>query len=87
MTITTRYHGPTETRGSRIVATAAAGPRRRFTMAYDYSLDPAGNHEAAAWMLAGLNGLENHLMLSGQAPRGGVCAHFFAPANEATGAA
>ena len=38
-------------------------------------------------MLAGLNGLENHLMLSGQAPRGGVCAHFFAPAKEATEAA
>lgn len=87
MKIVTRYHGPTETRGSRIVATAAAGPRRRFTMSYDHSLDPSGNHEAAAWMLANINGCAGHLMLSDQAPRGGVCAHYFAPAEQATGAA
>jgi hypothetical protein len=86
MKITTRYHGPTETRGSRIVATAAAGPRRRFTMAYDYSLDPAGNHDAAAWMLAGLNGLENHLMLSGETGRIGTRAHHFAAADTTSAA-
>lgn len=43
--IVTRYHGPTNTRGSRISATAEAG---RIYVAYDYALDATENHAAAA---------------------------------------
>lgn len=86
MKIVTRYRCPTESRGARITAVANSGRRRRFTMAYDYSLDPAGNHDAAAWMLASLNGLEGCLMLSGETGRTGTRAHHFA-APEATAAA
>jgi len=47
--ITTKYHGPTNTRGSRISATAQAG---RITIAYDHALDDTQNHAAAACALA-----------------------------------
>lgn len=53
--ITTRYHGPTDTRGSRITATAHDGAAtRRVTVAWDYALSAAANHHAAAvaWVAA-----------------------------------
>ena len=46
VTITTKYHGPTLTRGSRIKATASSGPS--VTVGYDYALDSGPNHDAAA---------------------------------------
>ena len=43
--IRTRYHGPTDTRGSRFIATNG---KNRVTVTYDYHLDPTENHSAAA---------------------------------------
>ena len=43
--IETKYMGPTNTRGSRIKATAAAGS---IMVPFDYQLNPDGNHKAAA---------------------------------------
>ena len=43
--ICTRYHGPTNTRGSRIVATAA---RTRLSLPYDGSTSGSDAHLAAA---------------------------------------
>ncbi len=47
--ITTKFRGPTDTRGSRVIARAAAGS---LTHAWDYALDYEGNHTAAARALA-----------------------------------
>lgn len=46
--IRTRYHGPTNTKGSRISAECEAG---RIYVPYDHSLDLADNHKAAALAL------------------------------------
>ena len=43
--IETKYAGPTNTRGSRIVVTAAAG---RKSFGYDHALDATENHRVAA---------------------------------------
>ena len=43
--IVTKYHGPTDTKGSRIVASYNG---RRITVAYDHGLDIDGNHKKAA---------------------------------------
>jgi hypothetical protein len=43
--ITTTYHGPTNTRGSRITAKADAG---RITVSWNHALDAEANHVAAA---------------------------------------
>jgi hypothetical protein len=50
MTITTKYLGPTDFRGSRIRATSSAG--RSVTLPYDCALDSFANHAAAARALA-----------------------------------
>jgi hypothetical protein len=47
--IVTKYHGPTNSRGSRISATAAAG---RVYLGYNHSLNAEDNHWAAANALA-----------------------------------
>ena len=47
--IITKYIGPTDTKPSRIKATAAAGS---ITVSYDHSLNIDGNHIAAAQELA-----------------------------------
>jgi len=47
--ITTKYLGPTNFRGSRVVAKAQAG---RITIDWDHALDPEDNHIAAAQALA-----------------------------------
>lgn len=51
--ITTKYHGPTETRGARIVATAHDGAKKVRTWAYDHSISATQNHHAAAmaWVI------------------------------------
>lgn len=46
--ITTKYHCPTNSRGSRIVAKCAAGS---VQFSYDYSLSLEENHIAAAQAL------------------------------------
>ena len=43
--IVTKFHGPTDSRGSRVSAKAQAG--RKF-YAWDYALDSEQNHDAAA---------------------------------------
>jgi len=58
VTITTRYSGPTDTRGSRIIAT---GHGRQLTVPYDYALTATGNHEAAALALAKVLGYTGDL--------------------------
>lgn len=47
--IVTRYHGPTDTRGARVSATAAGG---RLVLPYDYAGEAYDNHAAAALALA-----------------------------------
>ena len=43
----TEYRGPTDTKGSRIVA-KIAGSGKRFIISWDYALNPGDNHDAAA---------------------------------------
>lgn len=47
--IITKYRGPTNTRGSRILASCQA---KRIVVPYDYELSAEGNHDAAAFQLA-----------------------------------
>jgi hypothetical protein len=47
--IRTRYHGPTNSKGSRFSAQCEAG---RIYVPYDYALNSDENHEAAAKALA-----------------------------------
>jgi len=49
MIITTRFHGPTDTLGSRIVASS---DRRRVTVPWNYALSAADNHLVAAEVLS-----------------------------------
>jgi hypothetical protein len=46
--IRTRYHGPTNSRGSRIIAKCGGGS---VVMPYNHALNLDGNHAAAAQML------------------------------------
>lgn len=48
--IRTKYHGATNTRGSRIIATTSSGTRKSFS--YDHALNAEANHREAAKMLA-----------------------------------
>ena len=48
-TITTKYLGPSNTRGARVKATCQAG---NVTMGWDYDHDQDENHRAAAVALA-----------------------------------
>lgn len=47
--IETRYLGPTDTRGGRILATDHDG--HRITVPYDHALNPDAMHRAAAYAL------------------------------------
>lgn len=47
--IVTRYHKPTNTKGARV---SAHGETGQITLPWDYELDVAENHEAAAKTLA-----------------------------------
>lgn len=51
--IQTKFLGPTNVKGSRVKAWAEAGS---ITVSWDYSLDSAGNHRAAAEKLAAKSG-------------------------------
>lgn len=61
--ITTRYHGPTNHRGTRVSARAQVG--RRF-YPWDYSRNPEENHRKAAELFATEWGW---LTLEGRPPR------------------
>lgn len=57
ITIRTRYQGPTDTKGSRIVAKGAG---RQLSRPYDHSLNTSEMHERVASELAGrIAGVEN----------------------------
>ncbi|MFA7250090.1 MAG: hypothetical protein WC273_10725 [Dehalococcoidia bacterium] len=61
--IQTKYHGPTNSTGSRITARCDAG---RLTVPYDYALNIDGNHRAAAEALLVKVGWDNlHSLASG----------------------
>lgn len=60
--IVTRYHGPTNTKGARISATASAG---RVYVPYDHALNADGNHEAAATALCAKFGWAGELACGG----------------------
>lgn len=47
--ITTKHHGPTETKGSRISASDMDG--NRVIIRYNHTLDARGNHKQAALAL------------------------------------
>lgn len=52
--LVTRYHGPTNTRGSRVSARVPSG--RRLTLSWDYSMGTEANHERVACELAEIMG-------------------------------
>lgn len=56
--ILTKYHGPTDKRGTRISAEAQAG---KIIVSYDYDLDDDDNHKKAALELIKKVGWENYL--------------------------
>lgn len=56
--IVTKYHGPTNTRGSRISAEAEAG---KIFVGYDDALNSEDNHKLAALALIKKVGWERHL--------------------------
>lgn len=60
--ITTKYFGPTNTKGSRIKATANGNS---ITISFDYSLDSEARHAKAARALCDKMGWENKLIAGG----------------------
>lgn len=58
LTVTTRRLSPTNTRGTRVVATALIEGEvtHRLTRAWDYALDTSANHAAVALELARMLG-------------------------------
>lgn len=74
--IQTSYKGPTNTKGSRIIAKCEAGS---LTVGYDYALTTEGNHKEAARLLQYKLGWLGHnygAMVSGCLPSGDY-AHVF----------
>jgi len=67
--IRTRFAGPTDTRGARIVATSHYG---RTVFAYDYALSAGENHvaAAAAHVSARMNPCGPYALTSGTLPDG-----------------
>ncbi len=84
--ILTRYAGPTNTRGSRIIATWDGG---RLTRPYDHAWSALVNHSAAALAAftqatdAPVGGLAGYKHTSGTLPDG-AHAHVFAPGLDLT---
>lgn len=75
--IVTKYHGPTNRRGSRVSATAAAG---RVYLEWDDALSSDANHDAAAKALAekmGWLGDRYGRLVSGHLPDGVSNVHVF----------
>ena len=74
--IYTRYAGPTNTRGSRIVASAPFGPRKKVEVNYDHALG-AGNHLVAAQKFLQHGNAQYDLIGHGDAPDGAGYAYVF----------
>jgi hypothetical protein len=55
--ITTQYRGPTDHRGSRVIASCEA---KRIVVPWDHALDIAANHAAAALQLMDRLGWSEH---------------------------
>jgi hypothetical protein len=71
--IVTKYHGPTNSRGSRVIASAQAG---RKIVPWDHALNSENNHRAAALALANHYGwLDNgeHLEAGAMPDGSGYC--------------
>ena len=69
-TITTTYHKPTDTKGSRIAASVTrAGKRHTVTRGYDYARNALENHRSIAEELAKKIAYDRPLFL-GETPRG-----------------
>jgi len=66
--IVTKYHGATNTRGSRIVAKACGGVK--VSIPYPHDLNGEAVHEAAALALMAKAGLKGKLV-AGYMPHGG----------------
>jgi len=71
--IMTTYKGPTDHKGSRIIARCQA---RRVTVPWNHALDIEDNHRAAAETLASLMGWCDPIR-SGALPDGHSYAHVF----------
>lgn len=77
--IETRYHGPTNTRGARISASAQAG---RIYVSYDHALGIDENHAAAALAFAKRWGWAGEWVGGGRADgRGNVYTNIPRPAS------
>lgn len=77
--IQTKYLGPTNTKGSRIKATCAAGS---LTVSYSHALDIGMNHVRAAAQLQEKLGWQDGLsMVSGQMADG-TCVHVLTKAGK-----
>ena len=70
--VLTRYFGPTNTRGSRIIATLYGA---RLTVPWDYELDTASNHHEAAKAIARKQGMTYATVQSAYGPRSGHHVH------------
>lgn len=68
--IVTKFIGPTNSRGSRVKATAAAGS---VTLSWDYSLNHEANHDAAAKALADKFGWKGQWHGGGMPGNSGNC--------------
>ena len=68
--ITTKFHGPTNTRGSRYSATDSDG--NRVSLATEFELDSTGNHERAAKALCVKMGWVQYPLMGGGTKNGCV---------------
>jgi hypothetical protein len=68
--ITTKFHGATNTKGSRITATDADG--NRISVSFDHALDSEHNHDAAAIALCRKMGWTGHNLMRGGVKDGNV---------------
>lgn len=83
--ILTKYRGPTDHKGSRVIASCEA---KRIVVSWDHALDAVGNHIAAARQLGSqvFGGFERYDLVTGALPGGGY-AHVLVPGLHALTAA
>ena len=77
--IQTKYHGPTDVKGSRISATCAAG---RVVVDYDHALNNDQNHKRAAAALLRKLGWVGRANVSSGTLKDGSCVHVLHYAHE-----
>ncbi len=71
--VTTKYQGPSEVKGSRIIATGGFD-KKRLVVAYDDALSSWANHEAAAlaWLHIHMPRFAGDRWQSGELPDGSI---------------